>query len=308
MTYTESNNLLGNRIHKLTEASTDCELIKEWVNSFDNPTTRKIYLEKSRRFMNWLGKDTLVTVSLPKINAFKAILSSFYNLSKNTVATYIAILKSLFSYCHKTGYRQNNPMSLVKQVKTQKPLRENILTPDKVERLIAASDMVASDKKYMGVSIAFLAFSGLRCSEMLRMKFSDLSDLNEQGYCIASVLVKGGKINEKVIPPYFYQQFMSIKLSESQEFIFSKQDGGELTYILYLRDFKRIAKQAGLPHITPHYLRYYCASLLNKKGASMVEIKEYLAHEHISTTAKYIDFDRDDFASKYLINNPLFSE
>jgi integrase/recombinase XerD len=293
---------ISDRINqKLTTANNDSEIIQEWLMRYQNDKTRKLYGEKVKRVMAWLGSDSLVTVTPVKLNTFKALLGSFYQLSKNTIGNYVSILKSLFSYCHKVGYRSTNPMVLVDSIKPQKALRQRILSKGDVKSLINNAP-----NKRLATSISFMAFCGLRVSELLSLKFSDLKARDDKpGYYVAGILGKGDKYREVEITPGFYEKFVELKLTDS-EYIFSENGCNVYSYQNFLDSFKAVAKKSRLT-ATPHYLRHFCATYLVSKGVPVKEIQKLLGHSSINTTNDYVELVSGKFATQSVENDELFS-
>jgi integrase/recombinase XerD len=293
---------ISDRINpKLTTANNDSEIIQEWLSRYQNNKTRKLYSEKINRFTNWLGSDSLVTVTPNKLNIFKALLGSFYQLSKNTIGNYVSILKSLFSYCHRVGYRSTNPMVLVDSIKPQKALRQRILSKCDVKSLINNAPT-----QRLKTSISFMAFCGLRVSELLSLKFSDFKARDDKsGYYVAGILGKGDKYREVEVTPGFYEKFVELKLG-GNDYIFSDYGCNDYSYQSYLDEFKAVAKKSALT-ATPHYLRHFCATYLVSKGVPIKEVQKLLGHSSINTTNDYVELVHGVFATQSVEDDELFS-
>jgi integrase/recombinase XerD len=129
--------------------------------------------------------------------------------------------------------------------------------------------------------ILMLAFTGLRASELLHLKPSDISD----GYIFVR-RGKGGKdrsiplANALREPLFDYIANEQIPLSEP---LFPIQRGR-----LY-RIIKFYGHKAGIDDLTPHGLRHYFATRLIEQGAQLRAVQELLGHSDINTTAIYLD-------------------
>jgi site-specific recombinase XerD len=66
-------------------------------------------------------------------------------------------------------------------------------------------------------------------------------------------------------------------------------------------DLKDAFAQAGFPDFYPHALRHSFATDLQRRGASVEEIKEMLGHKNIATTERYLH-GLDGHLEELLIN------
>jgi integrase len=148
----------------------------------------------------------------------------------------------------------------------------------------------------------FIAFSGLRLSEALKVKAEDLEEIKEGFW---KVKVRSGKFGKErlaflIIPEEFKD--VEAYLKEVKEFYnrtgndilfkYRYSDGGKV----YRLDKKKVSsffysfsKRTGI-RITPHKLRKTFATLLATKIENPFLLKEILGHEDIRTTSRYYVF------------------
>jgi integrase len=62
----------------------------------------------------------------------------------------------------------------------------------------------------------------------------------------------------------------------------------------FLRPFRALAREAGLPKLTPYMLRHTCATMLARAGVSGPKIGAVLGHRCSTTTARYIHLEAGD--------------
>lgn len=129
-------------------------------------------------------------------------------------------------------------------------------------------------------------YLGLRISELINIQTKDL-DLIKQTISLKE-WAKGGKEREMIIPTFLIQplkEYLQIRYTEpptpqTRIFPISKS-----RYEIHLK--KASETTIGKP-TKPHTLRRSCATWLLKKGWKIEEIKQYLDHNSIETTLKYI--------------------
>jgi integrase/recombinase XerD len=149
--------------------------------------------------------------------------------------------------------------------------------------------------------LELLYATGLRVSELINLKFSDIN-LED---CFLRVIGKGSK--ERLVP--FGNKakfFIGIYLKKRKhclsvdDHIFISRLGKKLSRIEFWRQLKNIAKNAGInKNITPHTLRHSFASHLLKGGADIRFVQEMLGHASIATTQIYTHLDKDRIVQQH---------
>ena len=139
--------------------------------------------------------------------------------------------------------------------------------------------------------ILLFAFTGIRRSELLNLRFIDV---NFHSRCIYIRNGKGDK--DRVIPmaSTIYQplnDYICYSSFRSHDRLFPLQPRRIYTIV------KRYANLAVIPDFSPHDLRHYFATSLLEQGASIRAIQELLGHADISTTAIYLDLVPQHLAS-----------
>lgn len=158
-----------------------------------------------------------------------------------------------------------------------------ILSQQEVVRLIEAP----SNFKHR-VLIAFMYATGLRISETLNLKLSDIdSDRLEifirQGKGYKDRLVR---IPEKLLDPlrqyykrYKPKQYLFEGVREAQKY-------SHVTVHKIIKKSRKLAKIS--KHVSPHTLRHCYATHHLENGTDLVYLKEQLGHSKLMTTARYI--------------------
>ena len=276
---------------KLTQASTDSELIRWWI-SRKAPTTQKTYLMVVRQFLDFTGKE-LREVMLEDILLW---LESFQlrSASINTINNKLAALKSLFSFGVKTGYMTVNPVSLVKSPKPKDALNERILIESDVKQLIEAAP-IGRDRSV----IKLIYFLGLRVSELVGLNWSDLKQVDSGA--VVTVFGKGSKTRILLIDELLWTELQELPRSEKTSAVFLSRFGNRLDRHAIHRLIKKAAQKAGInPHTSAHWLRHAHACHSLKHGAGIELLMKSLGHSSLAVTSRYLHVQPDECTSKFI--------
>lgn len=121
---------------------------------------------------------------------------------------------------------------------------------------------------------------GCRISELMGIL---LEDITETG---VRVLTKGGAYRLKLALPEFIRDFRKYakqKVKNNPGPVFSEK------YSHYYERLNKLAKKAGVDHISPHMLRHSRAVDLLKKGMAPAFVQQFLGHANFNTTARYLE-------------------
>ena len=240
------------------------------------------------------------------INIHKSTIQQFiYEMAKNvnprSQARVISGLKSFFNYLVFEDYRQDNPMELIESPKVGRKLPDT-LSEEEINELIGAIDLSKPEGERNRAILETLYGCGLRVSELLDLKLSDL--YFEEDFI--KVTGKGDKqrfvpisdINKKYINIYRKEirVHMTIKKG-AEDVLFLNRRGNKLTRAMIFTIIKQLAQEIGLQKsISPHTFRHSFATHLLQNGADLRAIQQMLGHESITTTEVYMHVDRTHLA------------
>ncbi|MFH6958654.1 site-specific tyrosine recombinase XerD [Flavobacterium aquidurense] len=212
-------------------------------------------------------------------------------------ARIISGLKSFFGYLVFEDYRNDNPLELIETPKTGRKLPDT-LSVQEIDSLIAAIDLSTNEGERNRAIIETLYGCGLRVSELVSLKISDL--FFDEGFI--KITGKGnkerfvpiGKFTQKYIQ--MYQKDVRVNLIIKKGFedtLFLNRRGSQLTRAMIFTIIKDLAVKIGLnKNISPHTLRHSFATHLLENGADLRSIQLMLGHESITTTEIYVHLDR----------------
>ena len=231
----------------------------------------------------------------------KTIQEFIYSVSKKLNARsqsrLISGLRSFFSFLIFEDYRKDNPLDLMESPKIGRKLPDTI-SIEEVDRIIAAIDLGKNEGERNRAIIETLYGCGLRVSELIDLKISDL--FFEEGFI--KVTGKGDK--QRFVPISDYTvKFINIYKDqvrvhqdikpEATDTLFLNRRGNGLTRAMIFTIVRRLTEAAGIrKKVSPHTFRHSFATHLLENGADLRAIQQMLGHESITTTEVYVHVDR----------------
>lgn len=224
------------------------------------------------------------------------IYSVAAELSPRSRARIISGLKSFFNYLVFEDYRKDSPMELIEVPKTGRKLPDTLSTVE-IDMLIHAIDLSSSEGERNRAMLETLYSCGLRVSELVSLKISDL--FFEEGF--VKITGKGNK--QRFVPigqhtQKFINLYKSIRVNINiqkghEDTLFLNRRGKGLTRAMVFTIIKKLAAAAGITKvISPHTFRHSFATHLLENGADLRSIQLMLGHESITTTEIYMHLDR----------------
>jgi integrase/recombinase XerD len=245
-------------------------------------------------------EQNALTISPIKITE-ETIQQFIYAISKEvnarSQARIISGLKSFFSYLIFEDYRTDSPMELIEAPRLGRKLPDTLSVQD-IDNLIAAIDLSKNEGERNRAIIETLYGCGLRVSELVSLKISDL--FFDEGFI--KITGKGDKqrfvpiseVTQKYI--LLYKNLIRSQLQIQKGFedtLFLNRRGKQLTRAMIFTIIKELAVSINLnKEISPHTLRHSFATHLLENGADLRSIQLLLGHESITTTEIYVHLDR----------------
>lgn len=271
--------------------------------------TLDAYQRDLRKLLDYLEREQLgvADVTLADLEHFSAGLHDI-GIHPRSQCRILSGIRSFFKFVQLDGYRDDDPTELLESPQIGDNLPE-VLSTTEVDRLEASIDLSKWEGHRNRAIIEVLFSCGLRVSELVNLKLSDL--YLEEEY--VRVLGKGSKerlvpISPKAIQELGYwfddRNLMSIKSGE-EDYVFLNRRGAHLTRTMILIMIKAQAKEAGIQKtISPHTLRHSFATALLEGGADLRFIQALLGHENIGTTEIYTHIDTTTLRREILEHHP----
>lgn len=271
--------------------------------------TLAAYANDIGKLLAFLGAEDKdpVTAQLSDLQAFAASLHDI-GICPRSQCRILSGVRTFYHYLLVDGYVDDDPTELLESPRIGEHLPE-VLTLEEVDRLQQAIDLSKWEGQRNKAIIEVLYSCGLRVSELVTLKLSDLY-LDEQ---FLRVTGKGQKTRLVPISPvaikqlqlwFFDRNAMNIKPGE-EDYVFLNRRGAHLTRTMILIMIKRLGQEAGIAKtISPHTLRHSFATSLLEGGADLRSIQAMLGHESIGTTEIYTHISTTTLREEILNHHP----
>lgn len=249
----------------------------------------------------------LEDVTLEQLHTFAASLHE-YGITPRSQARVLSGVRSFFRFLVLDGVVENDPTELLEWPSLPEHLPV-VLTLEEIDRIEDSIDLSKAEGARNRAIIEVLFSCGLRVSELVNMKLSDL-------YLEDRVLLVRGKGNKERLVPvsnkaitdlkrwFFDRNLMKIKPGED-DYVFLNRRGAHLTRTMILIMVKRQAEEAGIKKtISPHTFRHSFATALLQGGADLRSIQAMLGHEKIDTTLVYTHISNEQLRKAILEHHP----
>ena len=264
-------------------------------------------LKKLRDYCTMRGIDPL-QASFDDLQAF--VFDSFKQITNaRTQSRILSGVHSFYRFLVYTHKIEADPSELLEMPKLNQYLPE-VLTVEEINALVDAIDVSTAEGQRNRAIIEMLYGSGLRVSELVNLKLSDM--YLDDGFM--RVLGKGSKQRLVPISDESKKQFLlwmecrraSVIEQEGQgDYAFLNRRGHQLTRVMIFTIIKRLCAAVGIQKsISPHTLRHSFATHLLQNGADLRVIQQLLGHEDITTTEIYTHLEVSDLREAILKYHP----
>lgn len=198
------------------------------------------------------------------------------------------------------------------------PVRPNhlpdVLTDEDITKIQETFDLSMPDQYRNNVIVEVLYGCGLRVSELVNLKLSNIYEKEE----MLEVIGKGNKqrwvpINSRALEmmlSYIHSVRSHIEVKPGEEkYVFLNRRGSHLSRNYVFMFLKQAVLDAGIDkHVSPHSLRHSFATELVENGADLRAVQEMLGHESISTTEIYTHLTRDTLRNTIEAYHPHYKK
>lgn len=267
------------------------------------------YTDDLLKLINYLDNENLMLqqVTLDDLQQF---VSQLYDLGINarSVARILSGIRSFFNYLILDGYLQNDPSELLETPKIGLKL-PTVLSLQEIEQIKNSVDVSTKEGHRNRAIIEVLYSCGLRISELINLKFSDmfLDDgfIRVEGKGSKQRLVPISEIAIKEIGNYLLDRKLYDIKKGSENVVFLSKRGTPISRIMVFHFIKQYAQEAGIQkNISPHTFRHSFATHLLEGGANIRAIQQMLGHEKITTTEIYTHMDREYLRQEIIEHHP----
>jgi integrase/recombinase XerD len=272
---TLERSLSANSIEAYTR---DVQKLADYVgNEFPSKSPLELELEHLRKFVTALAKLEISAYSQARI---------------------ISGIKAFYRFLMYEDRITEDPAQLLEAPKLGRKLPDTLSFAE-IETLLAAIPLGESEGHRNRAMIEMLYSSGLRVSELVELKksqvFADVGFLKVVGKGNKERLVPVGRAALHYLKLYDeHVRSHQVPAKGQEEFVFLNRRGQKLTRVMVFLIIKKTAEKAGIQKsISPHTFRHSFATHLIEGGADLRAVQEMLGHESITTTEIYTHLDRD---------------
>lgn len=285
---------------------------------FTNMTERGLSLETMKFYKAKLSSFRKFLVQIKKVQflekltceEIKYYIESKYSKHKtNTFNCHARALRAFFNYLERDGYLIANPARAIKPKKVKKE-KIDYFTIGQVRKLITSFDLRYKSELRNLLIVMILLDTGVRNSELVRIKLEDINKLERSIYIYATKTntfraVYYSKETEKILNIYkrevlkggekgplflkFHNQF--------NEPIPQVGITAEMVYKILSRKAEKVFDKK--VKMNPHKFRHTFATHFVINGGDAFSLRDLLGHANIETTKIYVDMSPKDLKTKH---------
>ncbi len=242
--------------------------------------TVKAYLRHNQQFLDFSKKEPS-SIQEDDVKSYMAYLMSEKKQKPASVSLVLSSLKFFYK-----DLMDRDIFSKIRSPKTEKKL-PTVLSKEEIKRLFEAID----NKKHR-LLVELMYSSGMRVSEVVRLKVNDLDLAEKMGRVLAG---KGKKDRHIILSKRSADKIATYlaKRKYDSEYVFPTNNG-HISIRMAQKIVNNAAKNAGLKkRVFCHALRSSFATHLLEGGTDIRIIQELLGHSNLSTTQIYTKVSRE---------------
>ncbi len=269
------------------------------------------YRRDIREYLTFVSANGITDlVEIPSTTIGNFLASPTIQAKKaTTVARCLSAIKGFHGYLVKAGIAQSNPARLIPSPRVRRAL-PLVLTVEEIDRIFNSLKGKEPRVRRNRAILEMLYGSGLRLSEVVAMRISDLFFGDE----FIRVFGKGNR--ERVVPigesaidavrAYLEHGRPVLVGPRSGETVFLSSRKQPFSRMGLWSVVRKAVTTAGITkNVTPHTFRHSFATHLLEGGADLRAVQAMLGHESISTTQIYLHLDRSYLQEVHRTYHPL---
>jgi len=267
-----------------------------------------------KRFAEFLRKRHKLRMEDVNREDVVDFLSSLYKerLDSRSVARYLVSLRGLYKFAMMEGMVTADPTENLESPKIRSSL-PTYLRVDEIDRLLEAPNLATPIGLRDRAMLEVLYSTGLRVSELLNLRISDIDMRVGCVRCIGKGdkerLVPIGRKAIEAVEQYLAQSRPKFARPSSppphNQVLFLTKIGRRLSRVGIWKILHDYGMRLGLRgRLTPHKLRHSFATHLLERGADLRSVQLMLGHADISTTQIYTHVVEERLKQIYKAHHP----
>ena len=256
----------------------------------------------------WLARHEKTLYGATHVDLLEFLAQHAPQMKASSTGRLLSSVRRFYQYTLRQGKITVDPTLQIERPKLPRGLPKSLSETD-VESLINAPNLETALGVRDRAMIETLYASGLRVSELVNLKISEVS----QDVGVVRVMGKGSK--ERLVPlgeealdwvkRYVAGARATLLNGRQTDALFVTGRGAAMTRQMFWHLIKRHALHAGISKsISPHTLRHAFATHLLNHGADLRVVQMLLGHADISTTQIYTHVARERLKQVHTQHHP----
>lgn len=272
--------------------------------------TLSAYIRDIEKLADW-STEAKVSPKKVDLEVLRKFLADQQSLSPRSQARLITSIKSLFRFLVYDDALKTDPTELLEAPKIGRKLPD-YLSDSEIDNMISNIDLSTDEGERNKAILEVLYGCGLRVSELIEMRLSDLFPKDE----IIRVIGKGDKerlvpihsVAMKVLMRYIHEVRIHNNPKHGEEdIVFLSKRGKRMGRSTVFTMIKQLAEKSGIrKNIGPHTFRHSFATALVNNGADLRAVQQLLGHESITTTEIYAHLN-DNKLRAAIEDHPMYN-
>ena len=258
-------------------------------------------LKKMNQYLTAQGIHDVSEVTATSLNSYVLFLEK-EGRKPATISRSIASMKAFYHY-----KVSEDPSERLRAPRIEKKMPA-VLTQEEVTRLLEQPGGTSPKELRDTAMLELLYATGIRVSELISLKVSDVNLAMEYLTCSDSHkerIIPFGSIAKKALSRYLELGRPKLVGDEQEEWLFTNCAGQQMSRQGFWKLIKSYGKKAGIEaEITPHMLRHSFAAHMVGNGADLKSVQEMLGHSDISTTQVYAQIGHRRMREVYVNAHP----
>ena len=261
---------------------------------------------KKNQYLTAQGIHDVSEVTATSLNSYVLFLEK-EGRKPATISRSIASMKAFYHYMEKEHKVSEDPSERLRAPRIEKKMPA-VLTQEEVTRLLEQPGGTSPKELRDTAMLELLYATGIRVSELISLKVSDVNLAMEYLTCSDSHkerIIPFGSIAKKALSRYLELGRPKLVGDEQEEWLFTNCAGQQMSRQGFWKLIKSYGKKAGIEaEITPHMLRHSFAAHMVGNGADLKSVQEMLGHSDISTTQVYAQIGHRRMREVYVNAHP----